>query len=389
MPTTTALQSGRKRESMRSPPPKQAGFLLVQLSIAVAIISLVLGYISYQYWQRTSRGISDDRARLVGHTLASINDASKTYMTTFFTQIQRGQAVTLGSYTLPAARVRAPSTVDLRELGMLESRFAQPVIYNGLSIGFAVSIDVDMSGGCVIPTCNLHSIVKSSSPMLDLRSGQVDVRRATLAAVTASPAHAGVSLPASMGANPGVFVSQDGHEVAVNSTGVAGIVAAVNGYDSAGFMEFDRRDGSLPRTGDINMKDVMGARHNINEAGSIGAQTVTTAGRLKTGEYLDLDGPIAVEGASCEKDGLVARAAGGLILSCQSGSWQAHGAGGKGTYIYANYREKYTVVSSGCVQWNPYTGSCSCPAGSSAVLNGFSQDNNDTYHADQFHYFCQ
>lgn len=326
MPQPYQPGQAHRRLPSQSARHQQQGFLLVQLSIAMTLLSLVLSYVGYQYWQKNVRGIADDRARLVGSTLASINDAAKTYMTTFFTQIQRGQAVTLGAYTIPAARVRNPSTADLQGLGMLESRFAQPLVYNGLSIGFTVAITVDTSGGCVIPSCNLRSVTSSSSALLDPRSGQADVRRATLAAVTASPANAGVALPASMGGDPRFFVNQNGLEVAANTSGAAGVIAAVNGYDSAGFMEFDRRDGSLPRTGDINMRDVSGSRHSIRNADDIATQTVTAAGRVKTGEYLDLSGPIDVEGTACEKEGLIGRAAGGLILSCQSGGsgprWQ-------------------------------------------------------------------
>lgn len=318
----------------------QQGFLLVQFAIAMTLLSLVLSYLGYQYWQKNVRGIADDRARLVGRTLASINDAAKSYMTTFFAQIQRGQAVTLGAYTVPAARVRNPSTADLYGLRMLESRFVQPLVYNGTSIGFSVVVTVDTSSGCVIPSCNLHSLTSSSSALLDPQSGQADVRRATLAAVTASPANAGVALPTNMGGDPRFFVNQNGLEVAANTSGVAGVIAAVNGYDSAGFMEFARRDGSLPMTGDINMLDDSGERHSIRNASDVATQTVTAAGRVKTGEFLDLDGPIQVEGTPCEKRGLAASDAGGLLLSCQSGRWKlAQGSGGKGmSGIWSNYR---------------------------------------------------
>lgn len=85
----------------------------------MTLLSLVLSYLGYQYWQKNVRGIAYDLARLVGRPLASINDAAKTYITTFFAQIQRGQAVTLGAYAVPAARVRNPSTADLHGLRML------------------------------------------------------------------------------------------------------------------------------------------------------------------------------------------------------------------------------------------------------------------------------
>lgn len=315
-----------KQSTPASSARRQQGFLLVQLAIVVTMAAGFFAYVGNRYWQANVRTITDDRARLVGAAMASVNDAAKTYMTTYFTQIQRGQAVTMGAFTVPAGRVRTPTTADLRDLGMLAARSAGPIVYNGVEVGFNVAITVDMSGGCVIPTCNLRSVVSSSVPLLDVRTGLPDVRRATIAAATASPGNAGVAIPASMdNGNPALFVNQDGNQVALNASGTAGVIGMANGYDSAGFMEFDRRDGSLPRTGSINMQDVMGTRHDINRAGAVGAQTVTAEGRIKTGEYLDLDNPIVKEGDPCTKDGLLARADKGLILSCQSGVWKAAG----------------------------------------------------------------
>ena len=155
----------------------------------------------------------------------------------------------------------------------------------------------------------------------------VDVRRASIAASVASSGRAGVALPEA----PGVFVSKDGVQVAPNPYSTAGLIAITNGYDSRGFLEFDRRDGSLPRTGSINMQDDSGVRHSIRNADDVATQTVSASGRLKTGEFLEFDGPNVVEGAACLKDGLVASGAGGLILSCQSGRWKiAQGGGGTG-----------------------------------------------------------
>lgn len=307
-------------------PAAQRGFLLVQMAIVVTLLSVVIGYTTNYYWQTKSRDIADDRARLVGSTMAAVDDAVKTYMTTFFTQIQRGQAITKGAYTVPAAQVRSPTPADLRDLGMLAARSAGPTVYNGQAINFVVSITVDTSGGCVIPTCNLRSIVSSSTPMLDPRTGQADVRRATIAAATASPGNAGVALPATMDGNPALFVGQAGNQVALNASGTAGVIGMINGYDSAGMMEFDRRDGSLPRTGSINMQDVMGVRHDIIQAGSVEAQNLTAMGRLKTGEYLDFDGLPIVSGTACEKNGLIAVNSTGEILSCQSGKWSSASA---------------------------------------------------------------
>ena len=114
--------------------------------------------------------------------------------------------------------------------------------------------------------------------------------------------------------------------VGPNPGGVEGLVSISNGYDSSGFMEFDRRDGSLPRTGSINMQDLAGAKHDINNAGGIAAQTVVSSDRITTGEYLQIGG-LAVDGSSCPSNGLLGRNSAGLVLSCQSGIWK--GTGGK------------------------------------------------------------
>jgi hypothetical protein len=63
------------------------------------------------------------------------------------------------------------------------------------------------------------------------------------------------------------------------------------------------------------MQDDSGVRHSIRNADDVATQTVSATGRLKTGEFLEFDGPNVVEGAACLKDGLVASGAGGLILS--------------------------------------------------------------------------
>lgn len=53
--------------------------------------------------------------------------------------------------------------------------------------------------------------------------------------------------------------------------------------------------------------------------------TITSAGRIKTGEFLEL-GQVVGKGAGCERQGLVGVDASGKLMSCQGGSWQGQGA---------------------------------------------------------------
>jgi len=133
----------------------------------------------------------------------------------------------------------------------------------------------------------------------------------------------------------------------------------------------------------------------VNNDGNIlvaGAATIT-----KLDGNLEVTS-VAVESTGCSPNGRIARDSSGLILSCQTGSWQratkiavqtcpsgqvvngfnASGnptcaAGGStdfGEYKYASMSDG-SIFCSGtgtysnrCVQSNPKTGGCSCPAGS-------------------------
>ncbi|AXQ50968.1 hypothetical protein DZC31_30080 (plasmid) [Stenotrophomonas rhizophila] len=322
----------RKQVGRLSPKRKQGGFLLAQLGVAVLLLSLVSAYYGLRYAQDTVRENRDDRARLVGTMLSNVNDATKTYATTFFTQIQRAQSITRNGYTVPPVRVLAPTLADLNGLGFLPSRSVSPVIYNGQSVSFRVQLTVDTSSGCTVPTCNLPFQVTTTVPLLNPSNNTVDIRRATIAATTASPGNAGVSIPVSFGGNPNIFVSSNGMQTGTNPGGVAGLVSVSNGYDSSGFFEFDRRDGSLPRTGDINMQDTSGVKHNINNAGTVNSVASITGTLQVTG--------LAVEGQGCTQLGLIASNSNGKLLGCNGSTW------GKATDMPNAYRYVFTTSTT-------------------------------------------
>lgn len=303
----------RKQAALLSVKQKQGGFLLAQLAVVVLIVSLISAYYGLRYAQESVRQTRDDKAQLVGNTLSTINDATKTYLTTYFTQIQLAQNVTANGYTVPPARVLTPTILDLSSLGLLPIRAVNPIIYSGQSIGFTVQIAIDKTSGCTVPTCNLISQVTTTTPLLDPSTKNLDIRRATIAATKASPGNAGVSMPTSMGGNPNIFVTSNGAQTGINASGVAGLISVGNGYDSSGFLMFDRRDGSLPRTGDINMQDFSGVKHNIRNAGNIDAEFTKTGTLQVTG--------LAVEGQKCSQLGLIATNTGGKLLGCNGVVW--------------------------------------------------------------------
>lgn len=313
-------------------PPRRAqkGFLLPQLAVAVIVGSLAMAYAGNHYWQTTLDQNRDDKAKMVGERLAKVSDAVKTYATTFFTQIQLNQPISRNGYTLAAQRALSPTLADLNGLGFLASSATNPVIYNGQSIDYNVVMQVNTQSGCSVPSCSLLFSVITSAPLRIPDSTTPDVRRATLAANAASPGNAGVALPTTMGGNPNVFVANGGTVLTANPSGVAGLVAMTDGYDSQGFFEFLRRDGSLPMTGTLNMQDTSGAKHDIANANDVDAVnmtassavtggTVTSKDRLKSGEFLQLDG-VAIEGGVCDPR-TMALDSGGLALTCQNLRW--------------------------------------------------------------------
>lgn len=95
--------------------------------------------------------------------------------------------------------------------------------------------------------------------------------------------------------------------------------------------------------------------NDVNNAGTVTAGKVTSTGRTEVGEYLQLN-QVEVEGVSCPTNGLLARNASGLSLSCKDGVWVANGGGIRGvgtgfmTGIPGGYR-------------NRITGGWSCPTG--------------------------
>ncbi|WP_080771117.1 type II secretion system protein [Pseudomonas putida] len=65
---------------------------------------------------------------------------------------------------------------------------------------------------------------------------------------------------------------------------------------------------------------------------------------------------VVQENTSCPKTGAIARSSTGVILSCQSGAW------GRDS-LFRGHFGKYS--NGACGSNNPYTGSCTCPKGSS------------------------
>ncbi|PRP68495.1 hypothetical protein BUE93_22100 [Chromobacterium amazonense] len=313
---------------------------MAQLAIAVAVLSMMIGWGAKVYSEQAVNKSRDEAARLLGNRLGLVGDAGKTYATSFFTAIQMNQDATHNSYTVPAARVRNPTLADFVGLGFLRPEAAADVRLANQVIGIGVQYTVDTTG-CTVPNCNVAFQATTTAPLLDEKTGAVDERRIQLAATTASPGNAGSSLPE----NPTQFVGLGGNAIGPNTTGTAGLIALRNGYDAQGMAELLRRDGTLPMTGDLNL-----GNHNVTLGGSADFAANITAGgevrgsnlRATTGDVTADSGNVrgqaiipnllVGEGGSCAgyPNGALAtnNNGSGMPVSCQGGQWRAVALGG-------------------------------------------------------------
>ncbi|TAL63625.1 MAG: shufflon system plasmid conjugative transfer pilus tip adhesin PilV [Burkholderiaceae bacterium] len=100
------------------------------------------------------------------------------------------------------------------------------------------------------------------------------------------------------------------------------------------------------------------------QAGSVQSNgTVQAAGRLSTGEYVQISG-LAAAGGGCSPDGLIARASDGSgLVQCQAGRWNRFGG-----------ITSTTTVQAGPGCGNRYTGTvitATCPAGYTLTGGGY------------------
>ncbi|VXC24175.1 Pilus assembly protein PilV [Pseudomonas sp. 8Z] len=103
------------------------------------------------------------------------------------------------------------------------------------------------------------------------------------------------------------------------------------------------------------------ANKSIYTGGEVRGGTVQSDGRTTVGEYLMISGT-ATENTACSPNGLQAsnaNSSGPPTLYCQSGVWKAVG----GTDRWGGSYWTGTQFATGCGNVNPFTGSCSCPAG--------------------------
>ncbi|MGC0154082.1 shufflon system plasmid conjugative transfer pilus tip adhesin PilV, partial [Chromobacterium vaccinii] len=352
---------------------KQAGEMLIGLAIAVAMIGMGLAYLGIRQvneW-RVNRG------QILGNALSDLGKGVQSYVVQNHDKLvsiivgQGGAIANVSNPLSPSAAEIAAST-GMRGLGTVP-----PLA--GASYRIVISGDDPSQAGrqCSASTpgtCNVISLTYVDTPLRTPFPGAANA--VDYVAAGAAVQQIGTDGGASMPPNTTQFTFQTGNNTALpiaNPVGgtPGGIVAVRGGYNRSDMNVFLRLDGSKKMLGTLDMggKNIVNGL-DINGAGSLtmngevaaggnvragldvrasrdlsasgnmsiaqngtvngrlGVGTdpaapgekgrLAVAGRIRTSEYLQVDGQ-AYETGACDQNGLIGRDANGLILSCQSG----------------------------------------------------------------------
>ncbi|MBB1624986.1 prepilin-type N-terminal cleavage/methylation domain-containing protein [Achromobacter sp. UMC71] len=314
----------------------QAGFTLIELVLALALTALIAIWAS----NRVAHRIEDAAARSTGAWLVQVRGAMEQALLRHFDAWAAGQAPKSASGASLFTDSMAPTLDELRRAGALPAGFPLQS-----ALGFGVRIGLLRTATCPGQPCRLDALIYTDKPLLKTGTHYPDL--AAIAVVIESVGgYGGAVWPAAPGALRGAAFSFANPATPGAPAYPAGTLAAWAGLERS---EADK----YVKLRDVRDPDLRGS--------------LTAAGRLRTGEYLELQGQ-ARAGESCANAPAgVARSGGGELLSCQSGLWQQASSGGFGGAFSINH-PRGCVQMSGQSTANPRTGACSCPPGYSAVL---------------------
>ena len=252
-----------------------AGFVLVELSIALAILG-VISAVGIKLFLEESE---NQRAEQQGRVLASYGSAFTTYMATFAERLRNNQPITVTidnpsptpDTTVVINTPRRPTFAQLTAIGILPAGGSGLNLY-GDNYVFAVQ-NVDPScpvGGVTV--CEIEGIVALSGTVRDF-SGNASHALAGQVALIAGDA--GITTLET----PGVITGPSGSWNFPHPNGnVPASVGVRLGGGLGGLSAYLRRDGSDWMTGPLRLVDpVTGVRQDLVGADNIEGTSITTA----------------------------------------------------------------------------------------------------------------
>ncbi len=314
----------------------QGGFSLLELALALALTAMIAIWASSQVAHR----IEDSAARATGVWLAQVRAAMEQTLLRHFDAWAAGQVPTAGDGSALFADSLAPTLDELRRVGALPAGFPAQS-----ALAFGVQVRIVRTATCPGQPCRLDALVFADRPLLKPGTQYPDLA-AIAVVIESAGGYGGAVWPTAPAALRGTAFNFDNPAAPGAPTYPPGTVVSWAGLERS---EADK----YVKLRDARDPDLQG--------------NLTVAGRLRGGEYLELQGQARL-GQDCHGvPAGIARAQSGELLSCQAGLWQQASGGDFGGAFSLNH-PRGCVQQSGESTANPRTGACSCPPGYSAVL---------------------
>ncbi len=294
--------------------PRYQGYLLAEAAIVLALIGTASWAFSW-YLDYQVRDMGDQEALAAGQALDEANKAVGAYMTAYFQNLVLNKTINRckvnaqnqpidasnnvsdslncapqldsggAAITVPVAEIYSPSLTQLRNLGLLRPDFPDSVILPQAAAPATFQLRVGRTGNCLpVPAtvpqdCGLDSFITLSQPLLtDDGSSLPNERRLGYVVRTLGQLFGANTTTGS----PTQFTGLNGQLLfdatsprnnpnLVAGITTLGLLAARNGYNSQGFTEFLRRDGTLQMTNNLNL----GGNTIVNVGGIEFADTFT------------------------------------------------------------------------------------------------------------------
>jgi hypothetical protein len=254
---------------------KQIGSAML---LEMSIVAILAGLASAAAIWSQKQALVDAAYTAQGTLMKRIRNAADTYQTTYYTQLISDTPVIPG-----VASPAQPTVAELIALNMLPQGFQQ----NGI-FGQQYKIKITRSPlGCSGNACtSLQGVVYLDAPLAD----SVGLGTA-LTEIGADGAYSTTN-------NPGTLYGISGSINIPNPLGnVANVLGAQFGYNTGGFAQFLRRDGTLPMTGALDMgnnkainttgifRDINGTTGTLNLGPNVkvGTEVGVASGVVNTG----------------------------------------------------------------------------------------------------------
>lgn len=261
-------------------PKRVRGFTIIELILVVAVSSLLVTAIaaSNRFENRKAYG------KTLGESYKPMAQALQDYVQANRFKLTQDPAVVAG-----VVNPLAPTIAELRALNLYSSNFPLTIPSNNGAPVFKIA---RIPTGCTPAACDLEYFVGNTVPDLGDDGKPNEGALAYAAAAVGSTAGYSTSLTPSV-------ISGRGGWTYTNPNGlVGGIFGIYTTYSQSGNSAF------------VRMQDI---RDPDLQAG-LTVKDTTASGKLQVND-------IVVVGATCSPNGLIAKDASGLILSCQSGIW--------------------------------------------------------------------